>query len=148
MSTTESADVASVRRVIEDLAAAIYKKDAEAAVSLYTDDVVAYDLAPPLSIDAAQMRNPAHIQAWFDTWKGPIESTPHHITVRVGGDIAYAFGLRHMTGTKTDGHKADLWFRATACLIRRGGRWKIAHMHNSVPFAMDGSDRALLDLKP
>lgn len=29
-----------------------------------------------------------------------------------------------------------------------GGGWKIAHGHSSVPFAMDGSFRALLDLKP
>jgi hypothetical protein len=28
------------------------------------------------------------------------------------------------------------------------GQWKITHVHNSVPFAMDGSGRALLDLKP
>lgn len=78
----------------------------------------------------------------------PIESKPHGLTIRVGGDIAYAFGLRHMTGTKTDGQEVDLWFRATACLVRRDGGWKIAHVHNSVPFAMDGSGRALLDLKP
>ena len=148
MSAKENADVSSVREVIEDLADAIRNKDAKAAVSLYADDVVAYDLAPPLSIDASKERDPAHLQTWFDTWAGPIESKPYRITVRVGGDIAYAYGLRHMTGTKRDGQKVDLWFRATACLIRRDGRWKIEHMHNSVPFAMDGSERALLDLKP
>ena len=148
MTTREATDVAAVRRVIEDLAAAIYQKDADAAVALYDEDIVAFDLAPPLAIDAPVMHNPAHIQSWFDTWKGPIESTPHRIEVRVGGDIAYAFGLRHMTGTKNDGTKTDLWFRATACLVRRDGHWKIAHMHNSVPFAMDGSRRALLDLTP
>jgi len=53
-----------------------------------------------------------------------------------------------MVGTKTDGFEVDLWFRATACFVRRHGQWKIAHVHNSVPFAMDGSNRALLDLKP
>jgi ketosteroid isomerase-like protein len=53
-----------------------------------------------------------------------------------------------MTGTKTNGAKADLWFRETACFRREGGRWRITHMHNSVPFAMDGSDKALLDLQP
>jgi uncharacterized protein (TIGR02246 family) len=148
MSAKESPEVASVRQVIEDLAAAIYKKDAEAAVALFTDDAVAFDLAPPLSIGSQQVRDPAYLQTWFDTWEGPIESKPHRITVRVGGDIAYAFGLRHMTGTKKGGEKVDLWFRATACLIRRGGQWKIEHEHNSVPFAMDGSERALLDLKP
>ena len=65
-----------------------------------------------------------------------------------GGDVAYAFGLQHMTGTKTDGEKVDLWFRATACFRREDGHWRITHMHNSVPFAMDGSGKALLDLKP
>jgi ketosteroid isomerase-like protein len=148
MTTQESSDLASVREVIEDLADAIRNKDSKAAISLYADDIVAYDLAPPLSIDASMERDPAHLQSWFDTWEGSIESKPYRLTVRAGGDIAYAFGLRHMTGTKKGGEKVDLWFRATACLVRKDGRWKIQHMHNSVPFAMDGSDRALLDLTP
>jgi ketosteroid isomerase-like protein len=66
----------------------------------------------------------------------------------VGDDVAYAVALHHMTGTKTDGTQVDLWFRATACLRREDGAWKITHIHNSVPFAMDGSNRALLDLTP
>jgi ketosteroid isomerase-like protein len=53
-----------------------------------------------------------------------------------------------MTGTKTDGEEVDLWFRATACFRREDGRWRITHMHNSVPFAMDGSGKALLSLRP
>jgi ketosteroid isomerase-like protein len=52
-----------------------------------------------------------------------------------------------MTGTKTDGEEVELFFRATACFRRDNGRWRITHMHNSVPFAMDGSDKALLHLK-
>jgi ketosteroid isomerase-like protein len=31
---------------------------------------------------------------------------------------------------------------------RIDGAWKIVHEHASVPFAMDGSFRALVDLKP
>jgi hypothetical protein len=50
--------------------------------------------------------------------------------------------------SRADRERADLWFRATACFRREGGASKITHVHNSVPFAMDGSDRALLDLKP
>jgi len=53
-----------------------------------------------------------------------------------------------MTGTKTNGEKVELWFRATACFRRDNGECRITHMHNSVPFAMDGSERALLYLKP
>jgi ketosteroid isomerase-like protein len=144
----DNSDTARVSAVLDQFATALRNRDAAAAVALYADDAVDYDLAPPLRIDTRQVRDPAYIQEWFDTWASPIESQPRDVTVRVGGDIAYAFGLRHMTGTKTDGTKVDLWFRCTACLVRQAGTWKIAHMHNSVPFAMDGSDRALLDLKP
>jgi ketosteroid isomerase-like protein len=54
--------------------------------------------------------------------------------------------LQHITGTKTDGEEVDLWFRATACFRRED--WRITHMHNSVPFSMDGSGKALLSLRP
>jgi ketosteroid isomerase-like protein len=92
--------------------------------------------------------NPARLEEWFGTWKGPIISEPGERTIVVDENVAYAYGLQRMTGTKTDGEKVELWFRATACFRRDDGQWRITHMHNSVPFAMDGSDKALLDLKP
>jgi PhnB protein len=139
---------AEIRAVLEAYAAAIRAKDARAAIALYTRDVVAYDLAPPLRIETERERDPRYMQQWFDTWDGPIGTEACDLEIVVGGDVAYAFGLRHMTGTKRDGERADLWFRATACLRREDGTWKISHVHNSVPFAMDGSGRALLDLRP
>jgi ketosteroid isomerase-like protein len=148
MTMTDTPDAARIRAVLDEFTAAIRNRDAAAAVAIYTDDAVAYGLAPPLSIEGQQVRDPAGIQTWFDTWASPIESKPHGLTIRVGGDIAYAFGLRHMTGTKTDGEEIDLWFRSTVCLVRQGSSWKIAHVHDSVPFAMDGTGRAMLDLKP
>ena len=53
-----------------------------------------------------------------------------------------------MMGTKKDGEKVDLWMRCTAGLRRLGGAWKITHQHTSVPFLMDGSFKAAVDLKP
>jgi ketosteroid isomerase-like protein len=141
-------DETQINNLLDAYAAAIRDRDARATVAFYARDVVAYDLAPPLHMKAETVRDPAHIQQWFDTWDGPIETEAHDLKIVVGGDVAYAYGLRHMTGTKTDGEHPDLWFRATACFRRERGGWKITHVHNSVPFAMDGSDRALLDLKP
>jgi ketosteroid isomerase-like protein len=141
-------DEAQIAALLDAFTAAIHTKDARAAVALYTRDVVAFDLAPPLSIDAAMERDPRNIQQWFDTWDGPIGLGGRDLTIVVDQHSAYAFGLRHMTGTKTDGERVDLWFRATACFRREDGAWRIAHVHNSVPFAMDGSGRALLDLTP
>ena len=102
---------------------------------------------PHSSAAPAQTHDASRLEQWFSTWQGPIRSEPNELTVAVGGDIAYAYGIQHLTGTR-GGEDVDLWFRATACVRRDDGRWCITHMHNSVPFAMDGSDRALLDLKP
>jgi ketosteroid isomerase-like protein len=66
----------------------------------------------------------------------------------IGGDIASCFTLVRTTGVKSGGHKVDMWFRATSLFKRVKSEWKICHMHNSVPFAMDGSEHALLTLKP
>jgi ketosteroid isomerase-like protein len=141
-------DEAQIADLLDRLTAAIRDKDARAAVAVYTRDVVAYDLAPPLSIPERDVHDPDYIQQWFDTWDGPIMSEAQDLEIVVDQNVGYAVGLRHMTGTKTDGERVDLWFRATACFRREDGEWRISHIHNSVPFAMDGSDRALLDLTP
>ena len=146
--TKHPGDAEQISNLLEGYAAAIRAKDAHATVAFYTHDVVAFDLAPPLRIPTNDVRDPKYIQRWFDTWDGPIETEGRDLELVVGDDVAYASELRHMTGTKTDGEAVDLWFRSTACLRRDDGGWKIAHIHNSVPFAMDGSDRALLDLEP
>jgi ketosteroid isomerase-like protein len=44
--------------------------------------------------------------------------------------------------------KEDVWARQTLCFERLGGTWKIVHEHISVPFYMDGSVKAAVDLKP
>ena len=148
MTANHTADEKQIRALLDEFADAIRNRDAGAAIALYADDVVTYDLAPPLAIESPGMHDPARMQEWFDTWATPIESKPHRLTIRVGGDVAFAFTLQHMTGKKIQGQEVDLWFRATACFIRKNGAWKIAHMHNSVPLAMDGSGRALIDLEP
>ena len=148
MTANDCAEETRIRTLLEEFTEALRNKDATALGALYADDIVVYDLAPPLRIESPELHDPARIQEWFDTWATPIESKPHGLTIRLGGDVAYAFSLQHLTGKKNDGEEADLWFRATACFIRSNGGWKITHMHNSVPFAMDGSNRALTDLKP
>ena len=143
-----SLDEIRITELLDAFTAALRAKDARAAIACYAEDVVAYDLAPPLRVEGAAMRDAGYLQHWFDGWASPIVSKGHDLQIAVGGDVAYAHGLRHMTGTKKDGEKVALWFRATAGFRRERDQWKIAHMHNSVPFGMDGSGRALLDLKP
>ena len=55
-----------------------------------------------------------------------------------------------MRGRKVDdpSHEVDLWFRTTVVLKKVSARWQIVHEHDSVPFYMDGSLRAAVDLQP
>lgn len=41
-----------------------------------------------------------------------------------------------------------MWVRATTCWRKVDGRWRVVHEHVSVPFYMDGSEKAAVDLKP
>lgn len=148
MSNTASSAKTEIRALLGGFARAIYDKDATTAMAPLAADAVNFDLAPPLQIGPEALHDPAGLEAWFATWNGPIVSESHDLRICVGGDIAHAYGLQHMTGTKTDGEAVDLWFRTTACFRREADGWAITHMHNSVPFAMDGSEKALLHLKP
>jgi hypothetical protein len=103
-----------------------------------------FSLAPPL----AHVTDVKNLNAWFATWQGPIGSEARDLRIAVSGDTAFSHGLSRMTGSKTDGEKVDLWFRETLCFRKIDGHWKIAHEHTSVPFYMDGSFRAAIDLKP
>jgi ketosteroid isomerase-like protein len=137
-----------IRELLGDFTRALHDKSARGVIVLLADDAQFFDLAPPLRLGAEATHNTARLEEWFRTWKSPIASESHELTVAASGGVAYAYALQHMTGIKTDGEKVDLWFRATACFRKESNRWRITHMHNSVPFAMDGSGRALLDLKP
>jgi PhnB protein len=133
-----------IRAAIEATAAALSAKDSRAVMSHRAPGYVAYSLAPPLVAE----NGARDLDAWVATWRGPIAWKLDAVDIAANGDVAFAHGLVHMTGTKTDGEQVDLWFRQTLCLREIEGAWKIAHEHHSVPFYMDGSFRAAVDLKP
>jgi len=138
-----------VIKVIDSAAQAVRDKDSDAAVALLAPEMVQFSLAPPLQHAGEAALAKAGLQEWFDTWDGPIGYEITEQTITMGDDVAFAHSLNHMTGTKKDGEKVDLWFRDTKGL-RKFDRteWKITHGHESVPFLMDGSFKAALDLKP
>jgi len=134
-----------IRGVVGELEAAMRAGDAKAVVALYTPDAVRYDLAPPLRHLGAEVHDVAALQAWFDGFGGSVGYEVHDLAVTAGEEVAFAYSLNKMYDP--DGH-FELWFRATYCLVRTGGRWLVAHEHTSTPFYMDGSFRAALDLQP
>jgi predicted dithiol-disulfide oxidoreductase (DUF899 family)/ketosteroid isomerase-like protein len=138
---------AEVRKMIGDWATAVRAKDVDRVCTHYATDVVSFDLAPPLS-SAGREALGNGLAAWFSTFTGPVTCEVHDLAVSTAGDVAFCRSLNHVAGLRTSGEKTDVWVRATVGLRRIGGRWLISHEHTSVPFYMDGSERAALDLKP
>ena len=97
---TDADDQAAIRAMFGDRTNALFGKVADLALKHLADDVVSYDLDAPLQHVGPDK---AALQKWFDTWDGPIGWAMGDLTVEVGGDVAFAYGLGHMTGTKTDG---------------------------------------------
>ena len=136
---------AQIRSLIDDWADAMRAKDAERVVSHSAPDFVQFSLAPPLVAADADAKG---LQAWFATWQGPIGFEIRDLHIAAGDDVAFCHSLNRLKGRRTDGEDSDVWFRQTLCFSKLAGTWKIAHAHESVPFYMDGSDRAATDLKP
>jgi uncharacterized protein (TIGR02246 family) len=136
-----------IRAVVAELESAMRAGDAKAVVALYGPDAVKYDLAPPLRHGPAEVHDAGALQAWFDGFGGSVGYEVRDLAVTADGDVAFAHSLNKMHDPSPEG-RFELWFRATYCLVRTGGRWLVAHEHTSTPFHMDGSYRAALDLQP
>jgi uncharacterized protein (TIGR02246 family) len=127
---------------------AVRRRDAQAVLADYLPDAVAYDLAPPLEQSSESLLDVAALEQWFDTWEDDLAISHARPVVMQDGDLGVLRCLQKMSGTKKGGEFSEMWFRATTVLKRVDDAWKIAHIHTSVPMAMDGSGEALTDLTP
>jgi uncharacterized protein (TIGR02246 family) len=141
-----SSDEAQIRQRIEDWAKALRAKDLEGVMSHYSPDLLAFDLAPPLQHRREAVRK--GLAEWFPTWDGPIGYEIRDLAVTAGDDVAFSHSLNRLTGRRTSGETTDVWVRSTVCFRKIAGEWRVVHEHSSVPFYMDGSYRAAVDLEP
>jgi predicted dithiol-disulfide oxidoreductase (DUF899 family)/ketosteroid isomerase-like protein len=140
-------DEAGVREVIADWASAVRAKDLDRAIIHYAADVVSFDLAPPLRYVGREVVRKS-LAGWFPTFQGLIGFDVHDLAITAGRGVAFCRSLNRITGMRTNGEETDVWVRATMGFRKVEGRWLIAHEHASVPFHMDGSYRAAVDLTP
>jgi ketosteroid isomerase-like protein len=131
--------------MIDDYANAICAKNADGVLKHLAADIVSFDLAPPLKIAGTDRKG---LEPWFATWQGNIEHELADVAITAAETLAFARSLNRIAGTKTDGEKTSVWVRSTVCFEKRAGTWKVVHIHASVPFYMDGSVKAAVDLEP
>lgn len=139
-----NSDRAQIDALFEQLHRAYADHNADAIAAAYTRDAVIYDLAPPLfhrGLDAKSLGD------WLATWDGPLEMSMQDFEITIDENLAVATSLSKMSGTQ-QGEPQKMWLRTTWALRKLHGQWLIAHDHASVPFYMDGSFRAAIDLTP
>jgi ketosteroid isomerase-like protein len=138
-----------IRELMAEREAAMRARDAERIVSRFAPEIVKFDLAPPLRHVGPEARDVNRLRSWFSGFDGPIEYEIRDLTVTVGGEVAFCHSLNRLSATPRGMTQAfNLWFRATVCVRKIDGAWRIVHEHSSTPFYMDGTFGAALDLQP
>lgn len=146
--TTVTDDQTQIRDVIEGRAAVLKTGDVATMLSYYAPEVVQFSLAPPLR-QPTDGRDPKPVERWIATFEAPPTREVTELEITAGTDVAFATSIDSLSATP--GGAAEgfrLWYRVTLGLRKIDGRWLITHEHASVPFEMDGSFRASVDLQP
>jgi ketosteroid isomerase-like protein len=122
-----------IRALLDSRVDACKAKDIDRLMSLYSSDIVYYDVVPPLEFaGSADVRR--NFMRWFDEYDGPIGLETHELSVAVSGDIAFARMLHVDSGKRKEGvPEGAVWLRSTVCCQRSGGEWLITHEHISLP---------------
>jgi ketosteroid isomerase-like protein len=128
MDSTQS----EVEALLDGQSEAMRTKDIDRLMSLYSPNIVYYDVVPPLQfVGSAEVRR--NFTRWFDEYEGPIGLEVHDLEIAKSADIAFAHMLGVDSGTRNNGVEGAVWLRSTVCLRRLNGKWLITHEHISIP---------------
>ena len=135
-----------IRAWLDRWTKAFTKQDVDSIMALYADDIVAYDLVPPLQyIGKAAYR--ADYQQFFSQYEGNLHVEVRDLHFGATGDLGYAAGLELISGALRNGQKKSVWLRFTSLFRKSDGHWLDFHDHVSVPAEIE-SGKAMLDMKP
>ncbi|RRR98222.1 YybH family protein [Glycomyces terrestris] len=146
MTVQHDVDEAAIRDRLAGIATALRDRDLGALRRAYTEDVVSFDVEPPLQhvgVDA-KLANWERVFAAFAV----VDYEFRDLRVVVDGAVAFGHGFGRLSGTLRGGARVPgMWVRATFGLRRIGGSWLIAHDQVSVPFDV-ATGKGAADLEP
>jgi ketosteroid isomerase-like protein len=142
MEDAMAAGESEVKALLDSWSGAIRQKDIDRLMSLYSPDIVYFDLVPPLQYtgSAAIRRN---FLRWFDGWKSSIGVEIRDLNIVASGGTAAAYMLHRTSGTLKDGREVGYWVRATVCCQRSNHGWLITHEHISLPVDFKSGSAAM-----
>jgi ketosteroid isomerase-like protein len=136
----------AVRALLDSQSAAMGAKDIDRLMSVYSTDIVYFDVVPPLQYSgSAALR--ARFLRWFDGYQGPISMEIRDLNITASGDVAVAYWFSRARGTLKNGREVGTWVRVTNCCRRSGPEWLVTHEHVSVPADLEHGT-AVMDLSP
>ncbi|MCG6498111.1 nuclear transport factor 2 family protein [Kitasatospora sp. A2-31] len=121
-----------VRAIHDRWAEQTAAKDLDGLMAHVAEDVVSYEHAGPLGYRGIEEVREI-CRNGLAASPGPVAWDIPDLTVRVGGDLAVAWGLDHIRSTGADGTTAETWSRGTRVFERRDGGWAMVHQHLSFP---------------
>lgn len=144
--TRYAAAAQELRDLVADRVAAVHSRDAATLAARPLDDVITFDVLPPLN-SRGSAAVAEHMREWFDGYEGDIGYDVHQLHVSAENDFGFCSCLYNVSGTLKTGDVVDMWVRATLCCRRIDGTWRIVHDHESVPFD-PATGRAEVSMRP
>jgi uncharacterized protein (TIGR02246 family) len=122
------------RKTLHAYADAARRKDAEALLALYADDVVLFDLWGTWTLRGIDAWRAA-VTGWFASLgDGHVVVRADEVNSTVAGDLAVGHAILTYSARDADGRELRaLDNRLTMALRRLGDGWKIVHEHTSAP---------------
>lgn len=137
---------AQIQEWIDHWTKAFHEGNVDAIMALYSPDVIAYDIVPPLQFIGAQAYRKDYIE-FLAQYNGPVDVEVRDLHIFADREVAFAQGLERFSGTLKSGEKSDLWLRFTSGFRKINGKWLNVHDHVSVPTDFE-TGKSRLDLKP
>ena len=133
-----TADESQIRLVLDAWASATRQGRQDDVLANHLADVLIYDVLAPMKYEGAA----AYRQSWGE-WqpdtKGEGKFELEGLSITAGPDVAFAHGFIRCGGDLPDGKTFEDLVRATFCLRKSLGSWKVAHQHISKPIQLSGA---------
>jgi len=123
---------AQIRKLVEDWAGAVRRKDIDGILAWHHQNIVMYDVPPPLqSVGIA-----AYKKTWDLFYSYQQEENSFQVAdlkITAGEDVAFGYALMKCVYFDHDKQRIALDFRLTIGFRKINGQWWFMHEHHSVP---------------
>ena len=121
---SQTTDETQIRTVVKEWVQAVCDADMKGILAAHTDDVVLFDVPPPLQIRGIEEYKKAWDLYFTFTSGGKGTFEVLDLELSVGDNVAFGHSLIHVAGSTA---RLTLGFR------KIDGKWYIAHEHHSFP---------------